>query len=147
MSIRWVINPVVIIENLDDDTGKPNGLMYRGAKVATLIDPATGRYYAESSAIGDDNWCVSRVRGIDFSPIDADIEMKTLLEYVDADGVLDKTLKQAGMNVIEVSDAKMDITLKGGYALDITEDSKVGLLLDRFIGQIALGIRASEMKA
>lgn len=148
MPVRWVINPVVIVENVDDDTGKLNGMTYRAAKVSTLIDPGTGEHYAESSAIDDwIEWCVSRVRGSDFSPMDEDGEMKMLLEYADDDEALDKTLKTAGMDAAKVADMKADIEVKGADAQYITEDSKVVNVLDTLLAQIAPHFNARETKA
>jgi len=145
MAVRFVISSIVIVDNPDDDTGKPTGLTYRVAKVATLIDPATGRYYWTSAAMTDTDWCMCRVRGGDFTPIDADSEIKTILEHADDEKVLDITLKTFGMDAAKVADIKTDIAGKGEDATSITEDSTIGVMLDTLLKAVAPGLDVRDM--
>lgn len=82
MPTRLVINPVVT----------QNGT--RRAKCVTLLDPGRPyqfvdddgntvdafKEYGGSSAIGDGNTCLSLVRGVDMSALDADSQIVTLFE-------------------------------------------------------------------
>ena len=74
---RWIINPVVTVDGM------------RMPKVVTIEDPGTPlrdyvddfgvpfqkrNVYDHSSAIGESEWALSFVRGVDFSAIDTDPE-------------------------------------------------------------------------
>jgi len=65
--IRWIVCPVVVA---DPDT---RGLG-RHPKVGDLIDPGTGFPFNYSTPDCAGNWCVCFVRGLDFTPIDLDVQ-------------------------------------------------------------------------
>ena len=71
MAYTWVVNPLMTIE-LEDEQGKGRGVFVDKPKIATLIDPSTGKTYQHTSAIGVGTWVLSLVNGGDFSPIDQD---------------------------------------------------------------------------
>jgi len=108
----------VVTQGLDEVTGDIITREYRAPKVATLrdpgrpqfikIDPLTGQpvaqhpTYLHSSSIdsgpGVGNLCLSFVRGVDFSPINADPELVVLFpdDYEDADNYLTHSMNFHG---------------------------------------------------
>ncbi|MCA1570849.1 MAG: hypothetical protein LC798_11130 [Chloroflexi bacterium] len=87
-----MLSPVVEVTEVDDETGWVSPPI-RKPKVATLVDPGTGRPYPHSSAIDTPDWALSFVRAQDFGPLDADPQCINIIEqdYNDGDDLLAAT--------------------------------------------------------
>ena len=140
MGTRWVLCPVVTIQT-------DNGI-YRAPKVALFVDPGKpprsdvdeetglavshGRGYNRSSVIGAFDWCVCYVRGSDWTPLDQDAEIVTLVQ----DGEpLDASPKSLGWTAQRLDQLKQTIDAKRGNVQALAQSSP----LYEFI--VALGQR------
>lgn len=132
MPIRWVICPVVKVTWTDPETGALLG-GFRAPKVATLIDPARDKPYEHSSAIDTAEWCVSAVRGQDFSALDADKEIVNLLEtdYAQTEDLLDQTPTALGWSTGKANSLKAVLASHGASVVGLAPDSPLGDWLDR----------------
>lgn len=124
--LRWVVCPVIEdIPTPDEDWVGP-GEPVRRPKLAGLIDPSTGREYAWSAAIDLKNWCVVAVFGNDFTPLDADSQIISLLE-MDFEGAEDvrllQTPKLLGWNAARVNRLRTRLEARGVDTTGLTNTS------------------------
>jgi len=124
MPTRWVINPIIKETAI-------YGTVYRYPKVSRIADPGrtpktgtdpgTGKaftvqpvyrhctvYPPEDSAI---KWCLSCVAGEDFTPVDNDPEIITVLDNADDLSVSFSTLPQAVRDKIKAALKNRGVTL------------------------------------
>lgn len=149
MPVRWVINPVI-------ETIGPNDERYRKPKVAAIIDPGRPprpgtddagdpidipQTYSHVSCISDglpgqqNDWCLSQVWGVDFTPLDADPEVIDLLEMdygQDERGVvLAKRGREHGVSAAKMGRIIARLRDKGADVTAITKDTPVHETLRR----------------
>src|SRR3990167_736331 len=146
MPSRWVLCPVVMIQPVDA-VGTPTGSSYRAPKFRLYQDPGKPllsgideesgvpfshrKSYTHSSVIDTPTVCVSMVRGVDFSPLDADADIVTL---ADDDIPLDRTLRSAGWTQSRFTKILTRLRQLGGDETDLTLDSPLFRLIVR-LGQ------------
>jgi len=146
---RWVISPV-IAEIMSDgrthrfpklaekeDLGRP--------RTISLDDPIPGESrliiprFGWSAAISDgqpgqiNDWCLCFVRGVDFSAIDTDIGISTLLELVP--GLLDKTPDLENWPNRQFGQFRGKLVAKGVATSEVRRDRPLGQML-QVLGRI-----------
>lgn len=132
MPIRWVISPIVIDQGV------------RRPKVATLVDPGrppTGvddigvlipHTYKHSSVCGA-VWCLSFVRGVDLSVLDADQQCIHVFEqdYEDSQGFLDQTPRSLGWTNARLNRIRDRLSSRGVDVTGLTADSPLWEIAQR----------------
>lgn len=131
MPIRWVVSPVVTAVETDEDGNVSPP--FRVAKVATLVDPGTGRRYRCSSAIDAANFALTFVRGVDMSAINADAQCIDLLEvvYEDEASILDATPTSLGWNAARLTRIRNRLIAKGVDVTGITATTPIRAIVER----------------
>lgn len=148
MPTRWVICPVVL----------ENGV--RRPKVATLVDPGIApkqvavidddgnpvldgrgeqtfrtvfKTYRHSSAIDTADWCLSFVRGVDLSALDADPEIFSVTDRdaEDADKLLDRTPRELGWDADKLATRTSELTKRGAENIGVTLDTPLIEIVER----------------
>ena len=137
MPIRWVISPRVLVQPINEITGLVD-MPYFAAKVAILIDAGTGGPYKHSSAISTGNFCLSFVRGADFSAINSDSDCINLLErdYEDAEKILTRTLLEDGWTQLRLNRLKTRLENRGVDTTGLTRDTTFREILRRMGNRI-----------
>ena len=146
MPIRWVICPVIETVMLD-------GTPLRYPKVEAIRDAAYPEWQTtddegnlvtkfiglgHSSVIELSNWCLSFVRGQDFSLLDADVQVINVFEagsdYEDIDSFLANTPRSLNWKTSKVNRIKDKLLNYGVDLTGITLDTPLWQILQR-VGQ------------
>ncbi len=127
---RWVICPVVTVDgsrmpklSIITDSGRP--LAFEEDGITPILRP-----FLHSSIISSEAWCVSLVKGVDFTNLDKDPEIVPLFEgddYADTDRrFIEKTLNERGWDTGKLDELKTKLSVKGedGAGLTLTSSYK-----------------------
>lgn len=152
MPIRWVVCPVVTIQPVNV-AGDPVGQPYRAPKfkiyqdpgqpLITGTDPDTGlpfshrKEYAHTSVVYAANFCLSILLGIDFTPIDADAEITTVIDDAGID--LGLTPRDLGINQGRFNSIMNRLANHGVDITGLTLDTPVEDILIRIASTIKPG--------
>ncbi len=109
MAVRWILCPVVTILSGNGPYRAPKIALLEdlGKPVLTTIDEESGlplvarREFGRSNVIGELDWCICFLRGIDFASLEADPDIVTL-----ADGPLDQPIGPRFAQVQQIMLAK-----------------------------------------
>lgn len=137
MPVRWNISSVAVrtISLVDgiEEVICPKEHVY--------LDPGRGKRYIRASLYhinkGQRTWALSLIRGLDFTPLDADAEIINIFEadFTDPRDLLDMTPNSLGWNAARLTRIRNRITAKGGITTGLTGTTPLITWLVR-IGQI-----------
>jgi len=137
MPARWSISPVAL-RTISLGDGTEDVIC---PKEHTYIDPGRGKRYARVSLYnvnkGQRVWALSLIRGVDFTPLDADAEIINIFEadFTDVRALLDLTPNGLGWTNARLTRIRNRITAKGGNVTGLVGSTPLITWLVR-IGQI-----------
>jgi hypothetical protein len=134
---RWVLNPVVLLDITDAETGQVIE-QTRIAKAGALIEPGRGKRYQHVSIIDAPNYALTFVKAVDFSALDADSQIINLFEgNVNAlRDWLDETPNTLGWNAARMTRIRNRLAARGIDTTELTMNSTIEQILDRVAGVI-----------
>lgn len=129
----WFINPLVTY-NVLDEFGQPTGKTYQKPRVATFIDPTTGKTFLHTSSIGIGSWVLSLVRGGDFSELIQDPACELIFDVpvgTHPEVFLDMTLIDLELTQGEINNLRSRMNNAGIENSDLAESDSTELWLNR----------------
>lgn len=135
MPIRWIVSPVALrtLTYVDAETLETVIEEVVCPKEHTYLDPGRGKRYMRSSLITADTWGLSFVRGVDFTPLDADPEIVNLFEgeFSEADDHLNRTPDSLGWNPGRLARLRGRLNAKGASTVGLTGTTPLQSWLER----------------
>lgn len=137
MPARWSISPVAL-RTISLGDGTEDVIC---PKEHTYIDPGRGKRYARVSLYhvnkGQRTWALSLIRGVSFTPLDADAEIINFFEadFTNPRDLLDMTPNSQGWTNARLTRIRNRITAKGGDVTGLVGGTPLIIWLVR-LGQI-----------